>query len=50
MVQRDTYSCSIPTVLASCVENVWLPNKRKAEKVDNDMVFNIFKIVYYRRI
>lgn len=50
MVQRDTHSCSIPTVLASCVENVWLPNKRKVEKVENDNVFHIFKIVFYRLI
>lgn len=38
MVQResrngDQYTCSMPTVLASCVENVWVPGKRKADKV-----------------
>lgn len=38
MVQRETrngdrYTCSMPTVLASCVENVWVPSKRKLEKV-----------------
>ncbi|XP_017769219.1 PREDICTED: guanine nucleotide exchange factor subunit Rich [Nicrophorus vespilloides] len=37
MVQReakngDRYTCSMPTVLASCVENVWVPSKRKADK------------------
>lgn len=36
MVQRDAHSYSVPTVLASCVENVWLPNKRKAEKVEKE--------------
>lgn len=38
MVQRETrngdrYTCSMPTVLASCVENVWVPSRRKVEKV-----------------
>lgn len=38
LVQResrngDGYTCSMPTVLASCVENVWVPSKRKADKV-----------------
>lgn len=38
MVQRETrsgdrYTCSMPTVLASCVENVWVPARRKADKV-----------------
>ncbi|EFA06481.2 guanine nucleotide exchange factor subunit Rich [Tribolium castaneum] len=37
MVQREVrngerYTCSMPTVLASCVENVWVPSRRKAEK------------------
>ncbi|KRT84788.1 hypothetical protein AMK59_2574 [Oryctes borbonicus] len=38
MVQRestngDRYTCSMPTVLAGYVENVWVPNKRKPDKV-----------------
>lgn len=38
MVQREArygerYTCSMPTVLASCVENVWVPGRRKADKV-----------------
>lgn len=38
LVQResrngDRYACSMPTVLASCVENVWVPYRCKAEKV-----------------
>lgn len=38
MVQRemhcgDRYTCSMPTVLASCVENVWVPGRRRADKV-----------------
>lgn len=38
MVQREArngnlYTCSMPTVLASCVENVWVPARRKADKV-----------------
>ncbi|KAK4884322.1 hypothetical protein RN001_000593 [Aquatica leii] len=38
LVQResrngDRYTCTMPTVLASCVENVWVPLRRKAEKV-----------------
>lgn len=38
MVQKETnngnnYTSSMPTVLASCVENVWVPGKRKADKV-----------------
>jgi hypothetical protein len=37
MVQREVqsgerYTCSMPTVLASCVENVWVPSTRKTEK------------------
>lgn len=30
----ERYTCSMPTVLASCVENVWVPSKRRAEKVN----------------
>lgn len=42
MVQRearngDHYTCSMPTVLASCVENVWVPSKRKMEKVTQSL-------------
>lgn len=38
MVQRETrngekYASLMPTVLASCVENVWVPGKRRVEKV-----------------
>lgn len=38
MVQRestngDRYTCSMPTVLAGYVENVWVPGRRKADKV-----------------
>lgn len=38
MVQResrngDRYTCSMPTVLASCVENVWVPGRRRPDKV-----------------
>ncbi|KAF5272536.1 hypothetical protein FQA39_LY07860 [Lamprigera yunnana] len=38
LVQReahngDRYTCTMPTVLASCVENVWVPFRRKMEKV-----------------
>lgn len=38
MVQRemksgDNYTCLMPTVLASCVENVWVPNKIRPDKV-----------------
>lgn len=38
LVQRevrngDKYACLMPTVLASCVENVWVPAKRKPDKV-----------------
>ncbi|XP_063921196.1 guanine nucleotide exchange factor subunit Rich-like isoform X2 [Zophobas morio] len=37
MVQREVrngerYTCSMPTVLASCVENVWVPSRRRVEK------------------
>lgn len=27
------YTCTMPTVLASCVENVWVPGQRKPDKV-----------------
>lgn len=38
LVQRETrnggkFTCSMPTVLAGCVENVWVPGRRKADKV-----------------
>ncbi|RZB39825.1 RIC1 -like [Asbolus verrucosus] len=38
LVQREVqngerYTCSMPTVLASCVENVWVPSRRRADKV-----------------
>lgn len=40
LVQRESHvggdrraSCSMPTVLASCVENVWVPHQYRAEKV-----------------
>lgn len=56
MVQResrngDRYTCSMPTVLASCVENVWVPGKRKAEKVSGPIGF-FWKFVdpLFRRI
>lgn len=38
LVQREThngdsYTCSMPTILASCVENVWVPAQLKQDKV-----------------
>ncbi|XP_060529369.1 guanine nucleotide exchange factor subunit Rich-like isoform X1 [Cylas formicarius] len=38
MVQRELrngekYACLMPNVLASCVENVWVPSRRHADKV-----------------
>lgn len=41
MVQREPvvtsngglYTCTMPTVLASCVENVWVPSQRKQDKL-----------------
>ncbi|XP_056632755.1 guanine nucleotide exchange factor subunit Rich isoform X3 [Diorhabda sublineata] len=38
LVQREfrhgeKYGCLLPTVLASCVENVWVPRRRRLEKV-----------------
>ncbi|KAJ8983588.1 hypothetical protein NQ317_019441 [Molorchus minor] len=37
MVQREVrngerYTCLMPTVLASCVENVWVPSRRRLDK------------------
>lgn len=39
LVQREVrngekYACLMPTVLASCVENVWVPARRRPDKVD----------------
>lgn len=39
MVQREQasngglYTCTMPTVLASCVENVWVPSQRMQDKL-----------------
>lgn len=38
LVQREVkngerFICSLPTVLASCVENVWVPSRRRPDKV-----------------
>lgn len=38
MVQREMrngekYTCLMPTVLAGCVENVWVPAQRRPDKV-----------------
>lgn len=38
LVQREVsgenkYTCSMPTVLASCVENVWVPARIQQDKV-----------------
>lgn len=30
----EKYACLMPTVLASCVENVWVPGRRRPDKVN----------------
>lgn len=43
LVQRETrngekFTCLMPTVLASCVENVWVPAKRTQDKVSYSFI------------
>lgn len=43
LVQRETrngekFTCLMPTVLASCVENVWVPAKRTQDKVNRFLI------------